>query len=292
MGRGMNGQALLVGVGAIVLRDGLVLLGRRIGSHGAGTWALPGGHLELGESVAECAAREVREEAGLELEAIGPGPYTSDVFASEGKHYITLFVVAQSSSGHPVVCEPDKCAGWQWFLWSALPQPLFQPLATLHASGFVPGQSAQQALVSFAAAEARDAEELAALRIDAMRESLERIGRFDPTRARERFLSGFAPADTRHIVVAGARVGFVVVKRQNSGLLLDHLYVRPTWQGRGIGSAVLARVFGRADAERLDIRVSALRGSASNRFYTRHGFERVEQSEFDNHYVRTCQNAP
>ncbi|MEO7065274.1 MAG: NUDIX hydrolase [Rhodanobacter sp.] len=132
----------LVGVGVIVVRNGLLLLGQRMGSHGAGTWALPGGHLEFGESVAQCAAREVREETGLELEVIRPGPYTNDVFASEGKHYVTLFVVAQSASGQPVVCEPDKCTGWQWFRWTELPTPLFQPLATLHASGFVPEYAA------------------------------------------------------------------------------------------------------------------------------------------------------
>lgn len=134
----MKNESLLVGVGVIIVRDGLVLLGQRIGSHGAGTWALPGGHLEFGESVVACAAREVREETGLELQAMHPGPYTNDVFASEGKHYVTHFVVAHSDLGQPQVCEPHKCAGWQWFRWSELPTPLFQPLATLHASGFVP----------------------------------------------------------------------------------------------------------------------------------------------------------
>lgn len=134
----MKIEPLLVGVGVIIIRNGLVLLGQRIGSHGAGTWALPGGHLEFGESVAECAIREVREETGLELQSIHPAPYTNDVFAAEGKHYVTLFVVAQSAAGEPAVCEPNKCSGWHWFRWAELPAPLFQPLATLHASGFVP----------------------------------------------------------------------------------------------------------------------------------------------------------
>jgi hypothetical protein len=57
-----------------------------------------------------------------------------------------------------------------------------------------------------------DFEALVALRIAAMRESLERIGRFDPVRARERFAAGFAAACTRHIEANGERVGFVVVK--------------------------------------------------------------------------------
>ena len=66
-------QAIRVGVGVIIVRDGNVLLGERAGSHGAGTWALPGGHLEFGETVADCARREVLEETGfpphrLELE--------------------------------------------------------------------------------------------------------------------------------------------------------------------------------------------------------------------------------
>ena len=138
----MNPGKQLVGVGAIVMRDGLVLLGKRMGSHGAGTWALPGGHLEFGESAATCAVREVREETGLEIESSTAGPYTSDVFASEGKHYITLFVVARSDAGDPALCEPEKCSGWQWFRWSELPSPLFQPLATLHATGFVPNGAA------------------------------------------------------------------------------------------------------------------------------------------------------
>jgi 8-oxo-dGTP diphosphatase len=125
-----------VGVAAILIRDGRVLLGQRIGSHGAGSWALPGGHLEFGETPEDCARREVLEETGLVVATFERGPFVSDVFADERKHYVTLFVIARDVGGEPAIVEPDKCLGWQWFDWSALPAPLFLPLATLRASGF------------------------------------------------------------------------------------------------------------------------------------------------------------
>ena len=128
----------IVGVGVIVLRNGLVLLGKRKGSHGAGTWALPGGHLEYGETVEHCAEREVMEETGLCIHPVSRGPYTSDVFPEEGKHYVTLFVVARSETGEPEIREPDRCEDWQWFRWSEPPRPMFPPLASLLQTGFVP----------------------------------------------------------------------------------------------------------------------------------------------------------
>lgn len=131
-----------------------------------------------------------------------------------------------------------------------------------------------------------DAEQLVILRIAAMRSSLERIGRFDPGTARERFLSSFSSEHTRHIVQDGMRVGFVTVRPIEDGLLLDHLYIRPECQRLGIGTWVLGRIFFEADGQRQDIRVSALKGSDSNRFYARHGFELVEEAEWDNYYVR------
>jgi GNAT superfamily N-acetyltransferase len=131
-----------------------------------------------------------------------------------------------------------------------------------------------------------DFEQLLALRIAAMRESLERIGRFDPQRARQRFRDSFVPECTRHVLWQGRRVGFVAVTRSSEGWSLDHLYLHPDEQGQGIGSAVLSLVLREADALGQSLRVTALRGSASNRFYVRHGFVSSGEGPWDLYYVR------
>jgi 8-oxo-dGTP diphosphatase len=134
-------QQTHVGVGVLICRGGRVLLGRRRGSHGAGTWAPPGGHLEFGESAEACARREAAEETGLVLGDVARGPYTVDAFPAEGKHYVTLFTVTRDddrTAGEPRVREPDKVDAWEWHAWDALPEPLFAPLASLRATGFAP----------------------------------------------------------------------------------------------------------------------------------------------------------
>jgi GNAT superfamily N-acetyltransferase len=151
--------------------------------------------------------------------------------------------------------------------------------------------SKQGSPVAYSIADSSDAEALVTLRIEAMRESLERIGRFDPERARQRFLAGFSPEYTRRIQANGELVGFFVVKPHEDGLLLDHLYVHPHHQGKGIGAAALLCVLHEAEAKGCSVRVGALRGSPSNHFYARHGFVLVEESEFDNYYVRHATNA-
>ena len=71
-----------VAVGAVVVRDGSLLLVERIKSPGAGKWAVPGGAVEPGETLAAAVAREVEEETGLAVsvgdvawvgDSIGPG---------------------------------------------------------------------------------------------------------------------------------------------------------------------------------------------------------------------------
>ena len=127
---------------------------------------------------------------------------------------------------------------------------------------------------------------LAELRVAAMRESLESVGRFDPDRAQARFLDGFDPRNTREIVSEGTRIGFVVVRQAEGHLMLDHLYIAPGSQGLGYGSQILKAIFAEADRENKVLRVGALKGSKSNEFYARHGFKLVESAEWDNYYVR------
>jgi 8-oxo-dGTP diphosphatase len=134
-----------VGVGVLVVHQGLLLLGKRRGSHGAGHWAAPGGRLEFGEALEDCARRELTEETGLVARHLELGPYTNDVFEAEGEsgqvaqHFVTVYVVARSLQGTPRNLEPEKCEGWAWFGWDALPTPLFQPLQNLQRIGWRPG---------------------------------------------------------------------------------------------------------------------------------------------------------
>lgn len=140
--------------------------------------------------------------------------------------------------------------------------------------------------VTYRSTTSGDADNLVRIRIAAMQESLERVGRFEPQRARDRFLSSFEPESTQYIVSNGLTVGFFVVKQKDDELLLDHLYIEPKYQGKGIGAAVLQGLFSQADSMSLPIRVGALRESASNRFYQRLGFAKVAESEWDIYYIR------
>jgi 8-oxo-dGTP diphosphatase len=59
-----------IGVGALIIEDGRVLLVKRGHAPRAGEWSIPGGVLELGETVRECVVREALEETGLTVEAL------------------------------------------------------------------------------------------------------------------------------------------------------------------------------------------------------------------------------
>jgi 8-oxo-dGTP diphosphatase len=127
-----------VGVGVIITRDQQVLLLRRRNVHGAATWSTPGGHLDFGESPEQCALREVKEETGLDIDTVAFRAITNDVFAAEGRHYITIWMEGRYTGGEPILVAPHEASEIGWFPWDALPQPLFLPLQHLLDGDYYP----------------------------------------------------------------------------------------------------------------------------------------------------------
>lgn len=122
----MENERPKVGVGVIVVKDGKVLLCERLSSHGAGTFSIPGGHMEFGESFEDTARRELQEETGLTDVTV------TDLVAVKsdrvyGKHFVTIGMVAELRSGEPVVMEPEKARNWVWYSPEELPENLFLP---------------------------------------------------------------------------------------------------------------------------------------------------------------------
>lgn len=131
-------RVVRVGVAAVIHRHpGMLLLGKRKGSNGDGTWSFPGGHLEVGETVTRCAARETLEETGLEIpwQRFVKRAFTNDIFDTKGTHYVTLYVEANYyyyDAQEPRVMEPEKCEEWRWVKREqARDLELFLPLQNL-----------------------------------------------------------------------------------------------------------------------------------------------------------------
>jgi len=115
-----------VGLGAYILNEkNQVLLTKRFGSHGSGTWCPPGGHLEFGESFFDCAKREAKEEVDLDILEIKVVGVTNDIHFDEQKHYVTVHVQTVRWAGVPKIMEPEKCTAIGWFDLDKLPSPLF-----------------------------------------------------------------------------------------------------------------------------------------------------------------------
>ena len=138
-----DGKSLGVGVCVFILspekHPGCVLLGRRQGSDGAGTYALPGGHLEFGESVIACAERETLEETALKLVGTCCVGLVNAVEKDDDYHYVTPVCIGYTNE-EPINLEPNKCDGWSWERWDSpdFPAPLFSGLRKLREAGYNP----------------------------------------------------------------------------------------------------------------------------------------------------------
>ncbi|RST13715.1 N-acetyltransferase [Streptomyces sp. WAC05374] len=128
---------------------------------------------------------------------------------------------------------------------------------------------------------AADVEVIAELRATVMRADLERLGRYDEHRVRQRLRDAFSPQDTSVIMIDGELAGCVTVRPAEGRLWLEHFYLAPHCQGRGLGSAVLRTVLERADAQGMTMGLNVLQGSAARRLYERHGFVVEVQDPID-----------
>jgi len=121
------------GLGVLILKDNKILLGKRHTDsnkadselHGEGTWTMPGGKLEFGESFEEGARREVFEETGLELKKIEVICVNND--KNDYAHFITVGLFSDDFIGEPRVMEPDEITEWQWFGLDNLPSQMYFP---------------------------------------------------------------------------------------------------------------------------------------------------------------------
>ncbi len=118
-----------VGTGAVVIHQRHLLMVERAGSHGAGTWTVPGGWIEFGEDPLAGAVREVFEETGVKVEALGSPGWTSAVHPGDpAVHAITLWVRCIWVEGEPIVTEPAKCPRVEWVPFGeVMDRPLFAP---------------------------------------------------------------------------------------------------------------------------------------------------------------------
>jgi len=120
-----------VAVGVVITHptENGILLGKRIGLLGNGQYAIPGGKVDFGEIPFATVIREIKEETNLDLRNIYfTGKITNDYFPEPGKHYITLYYIAEAINPSELKlseAERKKVESWDWYEPEKLPKPMW-----------------------------------------------------------------------------------------------------------------------------------------------------------------------
>jgi 8-oxo-dGTP diphosphatase len=114
-----------VGVGVLVVdTQKRVLLTLRNRAPEAGSWSIVGGKVDFLERLEQCAVREAREEAGVEVELVRLLCVTDHVLPDEEQHWVAPAYLGRIVSGEAKNCEPDKAREVRWFELDRIPENL------------------------------------------------------------------------------------------------------------------------------------------------------------------------
>lgn len=112
-----------IGCNTLIISDNKILLGLRKKGKGAGTYGLPGGHVEYGEKLIDAAIRETKEECNINAVDIQFSSLIDHVLATE--NYIQVNFVVNKYKGKIQSLEPKKCEKWEWFELRNLPTNMY-----------------------------------------------------------------------------------------------------------------------------------------------------------------------
>ena len=131
-----------------------------------------------------------------------------------------------------------------------------------------------------------DFEPLLAIRMEVMREHLERVFRYKPSRARRIFREHFAEPGLRLILIGDETAGCVGFRIGEAEIKIDSFYLARRHHNRGLGTNILKVLLTEADAIGLPIELDVLLGSPADRFYERHGFVKQGQDDIEANFRR------
>lgn len=138
----------------------------------------------------------------------------------------------------------------------------------------------------FAPATEAHFEPLLAIRVEVMREHLERVFRYEPARARRVFREHFAEPGLRLILIGDEIAGCVGFRVGETEIKIDSFYLDGRHHNRGLGTEILKVLLAEADAIGLPVELDVLLGSPAGRLYERHGFVKQGQDDIEANFRR------
>lgn len=126
-----------------------------------------------------------------------------------------------------------------------------------------------------------DVESLANLRAIVLYDDLTRLGRFHEEKVRERFRDSFTPEHTWIIQAESTFIGCIAFKPLGEGYLLEHFYILPEYQGKGIGGQIMNHLLTQDHVAGSLVTLNVLQGSSAKRLYERFGFKVDREDSID-----------